>query len=50
MNKMLGGLPYVAIYLDDIVIHSPDESSPVQHLQEVFDQLYCAGLTLRGKR
>jgi len=38
---MLQGLSYVAIYLDDILIHSPNESSPVQHLQEVFDQLYC---------
>jgi len=34
----------------DILIHSSDESSHVQHLQKVFDRLRSAGLTLCGKK
>ena len=36
MNNVLRGLPFVAIYLDDILIHSANEELHKQHLTEVF--------------
>ncbi|KAG0435786.1 Retrovirus-related Pol polyprotein from transposon [Dictyocoela muelleri] len=39
MDKILGGLDYVKVYLDDILIHSMSECSHYKHLQEVFARL-----------
>ena len=50
MDKILRGLSYVTIYLDDILIHSADEETHKAHLMEVFDRLATAGVTLRGKK
>ena len=50
MDKVLRGLPYVTIYLDDILIHSTTEQAHGQHLREVFEHLTNAGLTLRGRK
>ena len=50
MDKVLRGLPYVTIYLDDILIHSTTEQVHGQHLREVFQHLTNAGLTLRGRK
>ena len=39
MNKVLRGLSCVTIYLDDILVHSSDYETYVQHLQAVFQRL-----------
>ena len=50
MDTVLRGLPFVTIYLDDILVHSPDEEIHRSHLRQVFDRLRAAGLVLRGKK
>ena len=37
MDKVLRGLPFVTIYLDDILIHSKNAESHKKHLRAVFD-------------
>ena len=48
MNKLFHDLPFVTTYIDDM--HSSEEQTHGQHLQEVFDCLREAGLTLRGSK
>ena len=48
MDKTLQGLPFVIIYLDDILVHSKNENTHKEHLDIVFKHLFDAGLTLRG--
>ena len=50
MDKTLHGLPFVTIYLDDILIHSNNVQVHAQHLKVVFQRLKNAGLTLRGMK
>ena len=50
MDKILRGLSYVTIYLDDILVHPADEETHKAHLMEVFDRLATAGVTLWGKK
>ena len=50
MDTVLRGLPYVTIYLDDILVHSATERLHCQHLRDVFKRLANAGLTLRGRK
>ena len=50
MDKVLRGLPFVTIYLDDILVHSETDEKHCQHLQEVFTRLTAAGLSLRGRK
>ena len=50
MDKVLRGLPFVTIYLDDILVHSATEEKHCQHLQEVFTRITAAGLSLRGRK
>ena len=50
MDKTLHGLPFVTIYLDDILIHSNNVQVHTQHLEVVFQCLQNAGLTLRGTK
>jgi len=54
MDKTLQGLPFVTIYLDDILVHSGVHSESVethaQHLKVVFQRIRDAGLTLRGSK
>ena len=50
MDKVLRGLPYATRYIDDILIHSRSSEQHKQHLQEVFECLSAAGLTLRGRK
>ena len=37
MDQILGNLPYCFVYIDDILIFSPDLTSQVQHLQDVLE-------------
>ena len=46
MDQILGYLPYCFVYIDDILVFSPDLSTYVQNLQDVL-YLCCAhGLTI----
>ena len=50
MDKVLRGLPFVTIYLDDILVHAANVKEHGHHLLEVLQRLADAGLTLRGKK
>ena len=50
MDQVLRGLPFVSTYVDDILIHSHDVETHRCHLEEVFQRLTEAGLTLRGRK
>ena len=50
MDNILRDLSFVTIYLDDILVHSRDKKMHCQHLNEVFQRLAAAGLTLRGRK
>ena len=39
MQSLLGDLPYVLIYLDDILIASKDNKEHLEHLKSVFNKL-----------
>lgn len=49
MQRCLGNLvnDYLLIYLDDVVLFSPDFSSHLRHLEEVFQRLHQHGLKLQ---
>ena len=50
MDRLLGGLPFVLIYLDDILVASPDRLTHASHLRIVLDLLQKNGLVLnKGK-
>ena len=46
MDRIFRGLPYVFIYLDDILVASPDRRSHLYHLRVVLDLLVQNGLVL----
>ena len=46
MDQVLGGLPYCFVYVDDILVFSPDLSSHVVHLREVLELCHLHGLTI----
>ena len=51
MDSLLRGLEgHTAAYLDDIVIHSPTWDEHLQHIQNVFQHLREAGLTVKPKK
>ena len=50
MNKIFRGLPFVTTYIDDIMVHSATPEEHCHHLQQVFEKLRQAGLTLKGKK
>ena len=50
MNQIFHELPFVATFVDDILIHSTDKHQHLQHLKEVFSRLRQANLTLRGRK
>ena len=50
MDRTLQGLPFVTIYLDDILVHSDSVESHAQHLRVVFQHIRDAGLTLTGTK
>ena len=50
MDLVMRGLPFVTTYLDDVLIHSANEELHKSHLQQTFQRLREAGLTLRGSK
>ena len=47
MNKILKGLKFAMMYLDDIIIFSQDELQHLEHLEIVFSCLWEAGLKMK---
>ena len=47
MESLLRGIPYVVVYLDDILVTGPTEEAHVAALEEVLKRLQTAGLRLR---
>ena len=43
-------IEYLMVYLDDIVIATPDEETHLVMLEEVFDALACAGLKINPEK
>jgi len=50
MERVLGDLPFVFIYLDDVLIFSENEEEHMEMLKQVLDRLRDAGLTLNGEK
>lgn len=50
MNKIFCGLPFVTVYVDDVLVHSAMAEQHCDHLKQVFQRLREAGLTLKGKK
>ena len=46
IDKVLAGLPFVLVYLDDILVASPDRLSHAVHLRRVLERLRDNGLVL----
>ena len=46
MDQIQGNLPYCFVYIDDILIFSPDLTSHVQHLQDVLELCRVHSLTI----
>ena len=50
MDSVLQDLPFATTYIDDVLVFSQTEEQHVHHLQQVFQHLQGAGLTLRGSK
>ena len=50
MDKVIHGLPFVTSYIDDVLVHSSSIEFHKSHLQQVFDRLAKAGLTVMRTR
>jgi hypothetical protein len=50
MDTVLGSLPFAFVYLDDILVASPDEKSHWLHLQAVFSVLQQNGLIVNPEK
>ena len=46
MDQILSNLPYCFVYIDDILVFSPNLSSHVQHLRDVLELCRTHGLTI----
>ena len=42
------GLPFITPYIDDVLIHSINREMHKTHLEQVFQRIEEAGLTLKG--
>ena len=50
VNQIFRWLPFVTIYIDDVLIHSVSEEEHMGHLRQVFHCLREAGLILRSRK
>lgn len=50
MQKIFGDLPFVVVYLDDLLVYSNTESEHLEHLRVLFERLANYDVTLNGKK
>ena len=50
INKVIKGLPFAFGYLDDVLIHSPDIGTHLQHMRIFFQRLREADLKLKDSK
>ena len=50
INKVIKGLPFAFGYLDDVLIHSPDIETQLQHIRIFFQRLREADLKLKNSK
>ena len=50
MDVVMRGLAFVTAYIDDVLIHSANKELHKSHLEQAFQLLREAGLTLRGSK
>ena len=50
MNKVIKGLPFAFVYLDDVLIHSPDIETHLKHIRILFQRLREADLKLKDSK
>jgi cleavage and polyadenylation specificity factor subunit 1 len=50
MEKIFGDLPFVVVYLDDLLVFSKSEEEHLEHLRIVFERLEKYDVTLNGKK
>ena len=50
MDQVLRGLPFCFVYLDDLLIASPDMDTHLQHLQQVFQLLSDNGILINAQK
>ena len=50
INKVIKGLPFAFGYLDDVLIHSPDIETHLQHVRILFQRLREADLKLKDSK
>ena len=50
INKVIKGLPFAFGYLDDVLVHSPDIETHLQHIRIFFQRLREADLKLKNSK
>ena len=50
MNQVIKGLPFAFVYLDDVLIHSPDIETHLQHIRILFERLRKVDLKLKDSK
>ena len=50
IDRVLAGLPFVLVYLDDILVASPDRKTHLEHLRAVLQRLQENGLVLNKSK
>ena len=50
MDQVLRGLPFCFIYLDDLLVASPDATTHLQHLRQVFQLLSDHGIVINPQK
>ena len=50
MQRVLSGLQFISVYLDDVIVYSENLAEHVSHLRLVFEHLRTAGLKLNSAK
>jgi hypothetical protein len=50
MNEILEGLDFAKVYVDDILVSSPDYKTHLRHLDIVFTRLADANMRVKTKK
>ena len=50
MERIFGYLPFIVVYLDDLLVFSSTDEDHLAHLRILFDRLHTYGVTLNGKK